>query len=370
MLYEFCKITSQSLEDNDGKFLWQIFDQIQEQLSERGKQIMVMCYNNGTRYVRFKKNNNENKEEVKEIELMNEIIEKHLDQHQVENEKIMDEFEDVVHSDHDIHVPLCKFNNIHIHDILEQWIFNDIHYKTLMERTKDVFTTHILSGQVISAQPLETTNFIMQNKLNQFMTPETIKIMFEYLQKRVKTDIETIKTETAKQIAQDIYEFPINILLREIKENKEKGTNIINLITNETIKSVTGWNNDEIYQLESLLKQHKTFTKQELLQNMNRILSDTSLPNTTVNEIKTAINQFDAEQLHFDIKNGRNIDAFSDVVRNIVDDLVSANEDSKRYNNGDAYVEDNFVKKIYEKIAQCFVWKDKNLNSLVRNDDW
>eukprot|EP01084_Bolivina_argentea_P025061 46636_1 len=138
-------------------------------------------------------------------------------------------------------------------------------------------------------------------------------------------------------------------------------------------KSITGWDDNELCQLESLLQQHKTFTKKNFSRNMNKILSNTdgvSLPNIVINGIKETINQFDVEQLHFDIKNGRDINEFRDAVINTVNHLVFVNEANKQKNNNDAYLTDDFVKVIYEKIANCFVWKNENSVSLVRKDDW
>eukprot|EP01084_Bolivina_argentea_P278897 476675_1 len=62
MLYEFCKKTLEQLNNadaksrNSGKCIYEIFDEIQQDLEERGKQQIIATYNDKTRYVKFNKN--------------------------------------------------------------------------------------------------------------------------------------------------------------------------------------------------------------------------------------------------------------------------------------------------------------------------
>ena len=44
------------------KFLYEIFDETQQKLHRLGKQLPIFMFNDGTQYIRFKKNKNKNEE--------------------------------------------------------------------------------------------------------------------------------------------------------------------------------------------------------------------------------------------------------------------------------------------------------------------
>eukprot|EP01084_Bolivina_argentea_P021449 39855_1 len=139
---------------------------------------------------------------------------------------------------------------------------------------------------------------------------------------------------------------------------------------------------------------------------------DESIANSIIKHITS---HFDLEELHFKIKNGKNIQDVSDNVANLIDELIQHNDNNNEVmteNNKDtidiiyddkddntnrtetvslipkttnsegneskndeganiAVVDDDFVKKIYDAIAECFMLKessnDGRSNLLISN---
>eukprot|EP01084_Bolivina_argentea_P014114 26390_1 len=74
MIYGFVSKMLNALQDNDGKlksnqFLYEVFDEIQEELGAE-KQLPIMMYNNGTRYIKFVENKIDLNNDNDEVELM------------------------------------------------------------------------------------------------------------------------------------------------------------------------------------------------------------------------------------------------------------------------------------------------------------
>eukprot|EP01084_Bolivina_argentea_P094423 169750_1 len=63
MLYSFVEKTFEDLENNGGKYMYEIFDEIQQELEEKGKQKIITTYNDRTRFIRFKPNKKDDNDE-------------------------------------------------------------------------------------------------------------------------------------------------------------------------------------------------------------------------------------------------------------------------------------------------------------------
>eukprot|EP01084_Bolivina_argentea_P123873 219506_1 len=63
MLYEFVTKVIDDLDNNKNQYIHQIFDDIQNELENRGKQLTTNTYNNNTGYIKFKPNKNKDDDE-------------------------------------------------------------------------------------------------------------------------------------------------------------------------------------------------------------------------------------------------------------------------------------------------------------------
>eukprot|EP01084_Bolivina_argentea_P087850 158628_1 len=69
LIYFFYKKMLDILQQNKRKYIYQTFDEIQDHLHKKGKQHPTYIWNDNTRYIRFKKNNNLNRNEMEMIEM-------------------------------------------------------------------------------------------------------------------------------------------------------------------------------------------------------------------------------------------------------------------------------------------------------------
>eukprot|EP01084_Bolivina_argentea_P192092 329843_1 len=315
----------------------------------------------------------------------------------------------------DTYLSLYKFSSDDICNKIKQWIYNDINYQQNLLQTMKIFCKHSLSGELLSILSTSQAKQIVQSDLLQFMTTNTLDIIFTYFDKwkhpdeneDIYTDEDTdddpiiynlefdeqkqfspvpnrnsdpndFKSKSAVEIGYTLYNYPLNNLLARINYQIIDGISFIKYHKQEKeiIKEETGWRNTEIYQLESMIFQHKTFTKDEFLNNMDTALDvfGALLPEQIKCQIRNVIIQNDIQQLHYKIKNGLPIQEFSDTVINMVDELLQTNEQNKIYNNDRAYLQDDLIKQIYDIIARCFVFRHNELDgsdtSLARQQDW
>ena len=99
VIHSFYEKTLKSVKKNKRLFLHQIFDKVQDELHTLGKQHPVYTWNDGTRYIRFKRNgsNNVQKEDSENDEIEMIVFDKH-----VQNRKEANDDEKVVDSDIDL----------------------------------------------------------------------------------------------------------------------------------------------------------------------------------------------------------------------------------------------------------------------------
>eukprot|EP01084_Bolivina_argentea_P297487 512520_1 len=265
-------------------------------------------------------------------------------------------------------IPLHGLEATHVRDIIKWWIFEDKIYKDNMKKICTIFQDAKLNGSKITHLSADNVQNMVKQKLLQFMTPESLQIGFKYFKIWKNDQMHEIKSKSAKQIGQMIYNYPLFNLLNEIKSKNVDGTKMIE--DSEFIGQSTGWGKQDIYQIKSTLLTRQSFTSKQFTENVNKILAQSAiktLPNTTIDEIKNMLLSCEAEIIHYHLKKGINckqLDDFSDVVINLVDELIEMNKIAKE-NNTEAYVKDDFVKKVYNIMAESFIF-NHNLGA----NDW
>eukprot|EP01084_Bolivina_argentea_P287369 493097_1 len=71
VITKFTEKMEKNINNNNKKFLFQVFDEIQSELHEQGSQQTVNTFNNNTRYLKFVKNINQNGNNIDEIQETN-----------------------------------------------------------------------------------------------------------------------------------------------------------------------------------------------------------------------------------------------------------------------------------------------------------
>eukprot|EP01084_Bolivina_argentea_P296715 511058_1 len=266
-------------------------------------------------------------------------------------------------------IPLNKFSRVDICGAITKWLYNDIDFKKNILKTKKIFSNHELSGSKMIILSGEDAKRIVKEEMLPFVTAETLDIMFNGFDQWKQGYVDSVSAKTAEQIASILFHYPLNQLLKRIKKEGHKFLKRKN--ASNVIQNKTGWNDDEIRQIKLLLFKHIALTKNEFIDNMNKILSENEneykqqMTDVVIDKIKKIILDCDVEQLHYDIKNNRdnrNTQDFSENIIKMIDEVMLVNDNIN---------ESNLIKRIYAKIAKCFVfdYNDKHdLKDVV--SDW
>eukprot|EP01084_Bolivina_argentea_P016789 31367_1 len=262
-------------------------------------------------------------------------------------------------------LPLHRFTVKDVCNKLKLWVCNDINYKTTLTKMQQLFDQYSLSGQNIERLPSYIVECIIKEEMLQFITLDTLYIIFDYLQIWKKSDSENIRSKTPDEMATILHNYPLMHLLHAVKSRKIDGKQIINVLQeekNNVIQEKSGWDYKEILQIKMILSKYQTFTKDQFVENMKNVFNQNQMIfKTTLNQFKQIIldPQFDVAKLHFKVKNIHNIDDFSDTMINMVDEII------ENINKHDKQID--FVSQIYTSIAQCFVGNDEAQNWFCYN---
>eukprot|EP01084_Bolivina_argentea_P251527 421873_1 len=259
--------------------------------------------------------------------------------------------------------PLHQFTVDDICSHIKNWIENDIDYIKHLETMKMIFKKLSLNGKQVSMLPTDNVRRMVEKEL-EFMTAETVEIVFHCFSEFKNNKNNNLQNKSEEEIAEIIYCYPLEKLLIEIKKEKMDGSKFIgNYLNNcEFIKNITGWKQADINQISNTLFKHYVFDKEEFAENMNNILNDKYsrvLSSEVVNEIKNVIREFVIDKIQYKIKTGQRDDVFGDMIINLVEDLLQQNEINKKYEKHKAYFGEDFVKCIYDAIAECFTIKSQ-----------
>eukprot|EP01083_Nonionella_stella_P039033 106149_1 len=260
-------------------------------------------------------------------------------------------------------IALHHFSSKQIADTLKQWILNDIDHDKNITKMKVIFQRHKLSGNVMFVLETDTAKHIVKDDLSAFMTHDAIQIMFECFDQYKKEDPDDLKLKSATEIGDMLLHFAIDKLLAHIRDNNVDGKAFIESLNDKhMIQDETGWSDDEVYQIESLLLKHQTLTESQFKENMDYVLKtkydEHTLSTRIVDKIKEVILAFDVEALQWNIKTGQSVEEFSDTVMNMMEEVVetrTTSDDQKEY------VEDTTIQVIYEAIADCFMFNESSL---------
>eukprot|EP01084_Bolivina_argentea_P050092 92104_1 len=287
-------------------------------------------------------------------------ITQQLDKYKLEQKSISDEC-------HNFHnnkpsLPLHHFTAEDIRNKIKYWVYNDINYKKYLVTTMESFVKHGLSGMLISNMSSDHVKRIVYDDLSEFTTTETMDIMVAgfniWKANNSKKDVEK---KSAAENGCMFYVYPLQKLLKTIIRNNIDGKKFIQKCKNSKkwIHIQTGWKDTETYQIKAMLFRYSTFTNARFRH--KKYLSD--FFNTKIEQIiDRFINekQCDDEDLWFKIKHAMDIQAFSDEIVNMVDELVEINEEYKRKHMDEAYYKDDFVNQIYHLVAECFILSNDN----------
>eukprot|EP01083_Nonionella_stella_P147355 464799_1 len=270
-------------------------------------------------------------------------------------------------------VPLHQRTPQQLCSCIKQWVLGDVNYLNSISETQRKFKQRELHGQMICALPMDSIKVIMKKDLLSFMTPKTFDIIMthckEWKDDAKRQTIDDLKSKSAEQIAAILLNYPLSRVVCRIMGDHIDGQRFIQsmIASNEDIiAEETGWSEDDVYQIQSMLFRHHTFTQSQFEQNMDDILSQeyrTKLSKDIIERIKWVMSQHNVEKIHYRIKNAMSIAPFADSIMDMVDEWTQ----TVYKQNPKAKDENELIfTHIYHAIAQCFVFSIKNEDDLLR----
>eukprot|EP01083_Nonionella_stella_P084969 235298_1 len=261
-------------------------------------------------------------------------------------------------------VPLHRFTPQILCYHIKTWVLGDANYQNNLLQTKLKFKQRKLHGRMIHAQPMKNTKDMMEKDLllSSCVTPKTFDIIMAFCEQWKEENSDYLESRSTKQIAHILLRHPLDRLLQRIVNEDIDGKRFIESVIafdEDIISEETGWDEQEVYQIQSMLFRHHTFTKSQFEQNMNHVLDKqyaTTLSEDIRDMIKQVMSQHNIEDIHYNIKHALSIDVFADSVMNMVDEwTVWAQNDCKESSKSNEEKE-LIVMQIYHAIAQCFVF--------------
>eukprot|EP01083_Nonionella_stella_P265175 898586_1 len=251
-------------------------------------------------------------------------------------------------------IPLHRFTAQDVRNRINEWVVKDIHYKSQLLKIKN----KCCNKDALSVKD------IIHEYMSSFMTETTLNIVYDQWECE---DHDAVQSKSTEETVDMLYQYPLKRLLSRIEKDNINGADFIRLLheKRDIIADETGWDEDEAYQIQSILFRDHTLTASEFKRQMNRIFNAAKLPTEAIEQMKQTILEYDVESVHYNIKNALSIDTFSDAMIHMVDQLMGDKEEQKESTLHDET--EGFVKLIYESIADCFIFDATSCQ--MGNDD-
>eukprot|EP01083_Nonionella_stella_P059155 154778_1 len=241
------------------------------------------------------------------------------------------------------YLPLHRFNERHVCDIVKCWIFNDIQFKTQLQTIMNLFAHHSLSGENIISFTMNKIRQILKKDLLAFMTTATFEILMRKVEHWQTVDDEGISSKCAEEIGYMLHQYPVTKLLNRVRNEIDciSGQKFIEYYrdNNDWIHKVTGWDTTEIYQIHSVLFKYASFSSSQVKQKMKMALPERPA-SIDIGKWIASYDNTALETISHKIKCGSNeLNALSDQVA----DLVPNTADGKQ------------IRDTYEAVADGFI---------------
>ena len=227
--------------------------------------------------------------------------------------------------------PLFRLNANEIWGVIGQWIQNDVDYVRKVEELKRLFEEYSVSGAVVCLVCLERQEDIvlieniLKKDMKRYLTAETLKIMLDSARKWIKnSDAHSLRKASTDDMAQLIMEFPVQNLKKAISYEQVDGEEIMENPDEfrKIIKSATGWSVPECQQITEILLKRSSFTKLQILKNVEEIAMKNGLSQMIINKMKSTLFECDLENIHYQLRTKGIVNRkFSDSVLKLLNEL-------------------------------------------------
>eukprot|EP01083_Nonionella_stella_P012267 34798_1 len=266
--------------------------------------------------------------------------------------------------------PLSQFT---VHDMVRtitNWVQNDVNYTKHRSQTMKIFSNHQLAGDKMIILSGDDAKRIVKDEVLEFMTLNTLNIMFDGFNKwkeraRAAEKPEALKSKSAEDIALSLFEYPLQQLTTRIETEYIDGQTFIDSVDKTNIiQQETGWKEDDIAQIHLVLFQAMVLNNHAFKHKMRNVLTnsdDRGVANVVMERITEIMNEYGVEQLQYDMKRNRDTQRFNDQIMTIIDDELVSQVDGILIDEG------SLIQQVYNRIARCLAFKYDD-KALVNDD--
>ena len=242
--------------------------------------------------------------------------------------------------------PLFQLNVSQFWANIGRWIQNDVDYNHKSTELKRLFQEYGVSGAAVCIIYVEQKSggtlieTILRKEMSRYLSADTLEITIKSWTEWLCTvDVVTLRDAPSDDIAQLIMEFPIRNLKKALFDEQMDGKSFIeNAEEFEFIvQESTGWKKSECVLLSEVMLRRMSFTKQQILKNIERLAHDTDgqvhgqmtqFPQSLISKLKrTFRSKGNLENVHYRLRVHAVIDdVFRDLVQDVLNDLLNSKE--------------------------------------------
>eukprot|EP01084_Bolivina_argentea_P121784 215836_1 len=247
-------------------------------------------------------------------------------------------------------IPLHRFTVDDICIVIKHWIYHDINFKKCLSETQKQFREQNVSGEQLAKLSANEVTKLIQNALSGAnQTEKTRDIICQYFEEECRKNLNEFISMSATKMAYTLCVYPLNCLISNLRKNEIDGLKIMDNLKTEKqniIRAATGWKQEESDQIKLIFARYVCFSLEQFTANIRNICE--SMTNEEKDCIERIMGDTELDLIHYNIKNNKNITAFSETVINKIDEWILSDDEKVSINNN--------VKRIYDIIAECFVY--------------
>ena len=217
--------------------------------------------------------------------------------------------------------------------VIGRWIRNDSHYNRCLDELKRLFKKYDISGGVMSLISLEREEDfvqienILKKDMKQYLSIDTMTLIIDSTRKWLSDVHERfLRLATTDDMAELVIDFPLRNLKIAISDKEidceqvmRSPRDLVNIV-----KTATGWTQSECKQITDVVLRQCSFTKNQILQNVQDIGRKNGLSQMVIEKMKNTLSEceLNLEDVHYRLRTKAIMDRqFGALLLNLLEDL-------------------------------------------------
>eukprot|EP01084_Bolivina_argentea_P227578 384350_1 len=212
----------------------------------------------------------------------------------------------------------------------------------MSEHIFNVIARSNLFGGIEVNKMREHIRILLENKISQFITPQTLNIIYDRIETLITDRSASIYHQASLHIAKLICNYPLNVLCEYIKTQNIDGKYLLKENNFSFIQECTGWNKNDTEQIKAVIFKHKVKRNSAIYEDLDKeIKNKFDVP--TADSFIAKIKNIDLEVMQLKTKRGYQMHDEVDQIMDIINECDS----------GQRQENESFVVDIYDTLSRC-----------------